>query len=1191
LTSLVNTQPQKQPKYQPLVISKAFTGMFTQRNFLNSPAGVVESKYYSDRADALCMGTNVELTNCLTLQRRPGLVAFSSATYPTAPLTSFSFSLSNGTIQVLFDCGPTPSLSLTSVVSESGGYTTYTGTITGGASNAYLGLYFQVTGFSNLPNNGTFLCIGSSATTLVLDNPAAIAEVQAAVALSAGAVYWDQQNGLKTLLFAKQPGAAQTHFVGVDGVLYAGDGVDTWKYTPLNPNKPSGANASVWNWGIQPPAQPPTGVITASGAGATTWQANTVYSTMGITRDAQGNLWQLIGVDADGSQTGANPPAVYGTSGSGQPDFDTALYSTTAETSGTPITWQCRGPVQPWAGGTKYGDLGENGTPGNCCVYDPTTNAIFGNFHGSGALGLSGNLKPNFSLTYGAGVQDGTCKWFLLATFSTSEPWLPGQAYDVWVGTGSALKTPTAQLVFSPNTFPPTVVSPIYLFVSETNGTSGTSYAPFPNPAVTGQSLQFGQQVTDNQLLWMCVNASGGAWQALTGFYPWTVAGTPFGCIVDSNGNIQVCIASAGTGLTGSSAPTWATAYGGTTVDGGLTWSCCGPPVGWASSAIWHLPIQGFQPSSQAQRYGGSVIDSSSALVEGAVSSGKSGSSAPSWSALGLDTIDGAGYLVWYAESVVSSNSLAWTAGLCFAYSFKARAFDDYYSPAPLGGGNNPPQYSNTAPSATGLTQTALGVPTGSATNAVSTASPVYQITGGNAGAIITLSGLGSIDPQVDTLIIWCSPDVADGSGEMLEATEIPAPQPLLLPDGTYVAQPWTFQFYLPLTATQVYPGLNVDIPAPIDDQNNPPDPTFLPMVYNFERIWGGDGPYVPFSSGPDTLVGNPNECFLPTNAVPFLAPVVRVVRCTQGLVTLLTDSVEIIAGGPTTASFYSVTIGPGIGLLGYNALDVLAGEMYFFSADNQFRIMTPSLQINNAGFAIGDQFANQPRSGVSDTIWDPSKVYVASHQNGTDNAIFVADGSTGWYRLNSNQIGGATITSFAPVWSPYATIANGCQMVQSVETSPGIKTLLVGGTGQNQMVSERSLTTFTDNDVPYEANCVMGVITLASSGQLAVVKFVEAEFTGYQNSTCSVAYLINEIPGSLAPDFTVFTTAPLSDPPSLYGNTMSPQTYSPLRWYFNSTGSLARCRYLSLKIDFGISPNGDELLSTTVFGRVLVEA
>jgi hypothetical protein len=112
---VAGSQPQKQAKYAPLFIDRAFTGLYTQRNPLHDPSDLVTAKFYGGRPDALWMGSNVELTNNLTLKRRPGLIEFSTSTYPTIPLRTFAFELTNGTIEVLVDTGSTGSLAISSV--------------------------------------------------------------------------------------------------------------------------------------------------------------------------------------------------------------------------------------------------------------------------------------------------------------------------------------------------------------------------------------------------------------------------------------------------------------------------------------------------------------------------------------------------------------------------------------------------------------------------------------------------------------------------------------------------------------------------------------------------------------------------------------------------------------------------------------------------------------------------------------------------------------------------------------------------------------------------------------------------------------------------------------------------------------------------------------------------------------------
>jgi len=1225
------SQPQKQPKYAPIFQDRMFTGLFTQRNVLHDPADIMTAKYYGGRPDALWQGSNVELTNELTLKRRPGLTELSTTTYPTPPVEAYSFELTNGTIRLIIDTQATALFTISAIANASGGSTVYTGVFTGGGSNAFAGYTFLVAGLTAAANNGTFFCTASSATTLTLSNPIGVSATNAGTAISAGATYWDQQNGTKTLLYSKAPGAGQTHFQGVNGILYAGDGVDTWKWTPLNAtmnptwtntlNVVNGTGVSVWNWGIATPTLAPSVNIVASGSSTSVWQANTVYSTMGLTIDAYNNIWQLISVDADPNNPNS-PNAIYGTSGDGAPLWNPALAGTTTETSGTEV-WVNYGQVMEWSAGAVWGDAGNTNPGAPCCCYDPTSDAFYLNFAGGGSTRTSGHAPgpkftatPGWNFTEGNGAGSNAPHWFFFCTASAAkgspvaQPWKPSHAYTR-LSPWPAPPTPSQvsqNAVFEPYTMPPNFnpasvppPAPIYIHFPTISTNSGTGYAPFPNPAVDttysatnnyGYGLPGAPGLLDGQLAWICL---GSATRRINHQYdPWSQQGVAFGCFKDPNGNMQVCVTnpnSTGSNLSSGTATasiTWGTTYGAVTIDGDLWWSCVGPQVTWAAGQIWNLPLSGFSPQSQAQRYGGStIIGTSNSSVQTVIVSGTSGAGPePTWAnptPPPATTTDNT--ITWFAENFASAQSLAWKLGYAYGYSWKARAVDDFYSPLPLGGGG------------TGVYQTPpggpgnpgpLGAPTGSATEAVSTCSPPFIFVGPNTGAVNFIYVPYSPDPQVDTIIIWRSAD-GGGDGQMFELTEVPnnfKAAGAAYPNGGFI-----YRDFQPDTAVSLAePGLNYLIPAPIDDVNDPPDPTFLPMAYNFERIWGAEGENVNFSGGPDTQVGNPNEAFAPADYLPFLAAVTRLVKTPQGLVTFLTDSIEVIAGGPQTSSFFSVTWAPGIGLLSYNMLDVFAGEIYFFSADNQFRIMTPSLNISNAGFAIGDQLANLPNSGVSDTTWNSATGYVASHQNGTENAIFLADGNTGWYRLNPRQAGATPSTE--PVWSPYASLSgiNGAQLVKSIETAPGIRKLLVGSNVNSQPLLYRDQTVFTDNGTPYGAWFTMGSIMLVHPGELAVLKFMEFDFSGAPSGLVgyrpTVSYLLDELSGT----FTPFTHNPVFDPPSLYGRTTAPATYSPNRYYFLGNASLARCRHLQIKVDFGTTSVGNEVFNATIFGRVLVE-
>lgn len=88
---------------------------------------------------------------------------------------------------VVNPAGLTGTLTLTGVsqVSASQGTAVYAGAMSDGAFGGFVGVPFVITGFLNGGNNGTFMCIASSASAMVLQNTGAISETRAASAISA----------------------------------------------------------------------------------------------------------------------------------------------------------------------------------------------------------------------------------------------------------------------------------------------------------------------------------------------------------------------------------------------------------------------------------------------------------------------------------------------------------------------------------------------------------------------------------------------------------------------------------------------------------------------------------------------------------------------------------------------------------------------------------------------------------------------------------------------------------------------------------------------------------------------------------------------------------------------------------------------------------------------------------------------
>lgn len=419
-------------------------------------------------------------------------------------------------------------------------------------------------------------------------------------------------------------------------------------------------------------------------------------------------------------------------------------------------------------------------------------------------------------------------------------------------------------------------------------------------------------------------------------------------------------------------------------------------------------------------------------------------------------------------------------------------------------------------------------------------------------GVQITL--VASTDPQVNQIWVFRT---ADGGSTYLN-----------LPTSPYPNTSGNVTDNAPDTQ------LNILQQAAVVLENSPPPQGALDPVLYLGLVWVHVGNAVYFTRIASAVVGNTYEDFPPANVFTFPETVIRKVPINNGLLIFTTSNIFIIAGQNTSTSIlFSAPFLSGYGVQSWNAVWIDGSIIYFFTSDNRLIRLDPSSGVEDMGFPIGDQLAT----------FSASSVYVTYHsRTSNDAALYVGDGSTGWFRCNPNQAPDGAITG--PVWSPKASIVGGCGALVAMETSPGVHQLMIGGTDVNKpvLVRDSSYTTFTDNGSAYPANYKMGSIVLAQPGQVAIMRFITCEFIRTGTSPV-VSVLLGEISGS----FENISGYVVNDPPYLAASTSLFNN----RYYFKQTVAgnpplPTVARHLQISVDYGASDSvQNELLSMTING------
>ncbi len=1298
LLGLAGAQPQKPTRFAPIYNGRWSSGIWTNRSPLrDGPTTRIVEKYYGAAGDALIGGSNTEITNRLTLARRPGNPVYDSNTY--VDVDSFysfrMFSQTQEQIDVMVD-------QASALYSLYNGVKSLVFTKSTGAGQSYMQSVGNSLYFGNGVDNKKWLqslVVWSAGmqwntyaspffTTFLIDSNGNIQQLIATAIpvvsisvtdnvltvtssesltdlLSSGmimsfpevmnATFLENQTVTITAVSGDTFTADFTtdNYTGVENNVYStevtgganptsGETLPVWNTTvPSASNNFQGGTTQdgqvtwvnrgtpVKNWGIAAGKTAPTAIV---GTSNVAWASNTFYSLVSVVVDSNGNLQQVT---------------TAGKSGATQPTWSSTLGTTTSDGTATwtmiqtaaSLIWQpntaytqsvilnLTSASQNSGGSTVYSGAITGGASdafaGKTFVITGWTNIV-----NNGSFTCTASTSTTLTLSNPDGVSETNA-----AIAKLQGSFVIGNAS----GTNCLFELATRTQ--------PTLTGNVsaYLYNGPMSGAVGCVI--LTNPTSTGSalastttenSLRFGGTGESGPAQWAVVNSAGAVTGTnvpfpsfsanfqlvilatfdvpLAGTYTFTI--NHHDGMIWGIGNGAVLVSGTNDNpLTGSGFPQTITVAEGYPVFGGTNRGLEGGGL-WTDTFTVTFPTAGSYPVEIDYSYwyhsGLELQVLCNGFGMGNITAGggtpESGTNEPAWPQWSVTyapnypmVTESNGQLTW--SNIGPLTDFSWATNTNFTLpgttiidpnGFEEAAYRTGVSgttaPAFATGAN---QLTFDNPNLIWINQGLAAIPrTGSLStfnggwmyavalvdtldNTVSNASPISVATGNFVGVngvqIAPGSGLPDpsvIDPQADYVAIFRT---TDG-----ESTPFLIPGQVTtwtVPLSTYLTQG-----YLDQTLDT---GLNNLISAPIEGENTPPAGGAINLTYHLNRIWYSVGNVVYWTAGSSTPAGNGVNGTPPDNFDTFPSLVKRLVPTTSGLMVFTVSDVYLIQGAATANSPLQggVPLMQGVGLSSYNALDINGSVIGFFTTDNQFCIIDPSAGVSYAGFPIGDQF--RLNNGTPGQSWNSANIYVTWHVDGEDQAWYVADGATGWYRLMPTPAPESGYT-----WCPFATIVGGCGAIQSVEVTPGTHKLLLGPASTGPILN-RNLTVFQDNGSSYRAFSIVGSAVLAQPGQVATVGFITTDSIRVQGVTPIVlGLLLDEAYPYYTGSFDILKHWE-NDPPTLKHS----KSIMSQRFYLSDKGEEAVCRHLQMLVDFGTQSVQNELLTLTVFGGFFQES
>ena len=1213
LLGLAGGQPQKQTRFAPIYTGRWSSGLWTNRSPMRDAATTrIVEKFYGGAGDALIAGSNVEITNRLTLARRPGNSVYDSNSYTSVDrFENFRVSSpSTEQINVMIDQS-------TALYSLYNGIKSLLWTKQSNAGQSYMQSVGNTLYWADGASNKKWL--------QTLTKWVANAQWNIASAPLFSTFFIDPNGNIQqltgTVLTLIQVQIASnvltcTTSQTLTSILYPGCII----------NFPASLAATFLE----------NQTLTVVSVSGNTFTATFNNANYGPTAESSVLITELSG--------NSTPIA-----GSAQPVWSTQVPSSSnlfagGITNDFTVQWVNRGnPVENWGiANTKtpiVPQIGSSRTAWAKNTYYSPAGAVLdtnGNLQQVKTAGTSGSSIPTWTTTLNATTNDGTVVWTLLQT-AASLQWAPGQTYSAgsyMIGNAGGtnclfqlapFKLPYIQGAVSAYLYSAPTSGAVGMFLQYYPTSTGAALAsttsqnsleflgnpdgqPGPIPinwnningaaTVIGKNVPFPAYNSNYQLIIL-----GSLYFPVAGQYSFTIKhhdGMIWGM---GNGATLV----SGTNNNYLVPPQTQTAAQGYPMFGGTN-KGLGDGAVWTDTFTVNIPTPGVYPCEFDYAYWYHNTQTFDVQCNGyEIGNGvpQSGSTQPIWPSWSKSfapsypsVAEASGQLVW--QNIGPVTDFTWYAKTGFTIPGKTIIDPAGYQEAPYETGvtgTKEPTFS------TGLGQLtvdnpnlvwinqgpASAPPVGSVStynggwtycvalvntldNTVSNCSNLSAPTGnfiGAAGIVIPagagLPPLQNIDPQSDFVAVFRSTD-----GQVT---------PFLIP-GTYTTYTLPLSQYLASGYTDTTPdvGLNNLISGAINGENTPPMIGAQNLAFHLGRLFYSIGNTVYWTSGANTPVGNGINGTSPLNYDGLPSLVKRIVPTTIGALIFTVSDVSVIQGSAIAGVpiLPALPLMQGVGLSSYNALDINGSIIGFFTSDSQFCTLDPSSGCSYVGFPIGDQF--RLNNGTPGQSWNPSSVYVTWHVQGEDQGWYVADGVNGWYRMLPTP---APETGNS--WCPFATITGGARAVQSIEISPGVHRLLVGPTATGPIL-KRDLSAWQDNGSNYPAWAVIGSAVLAQPGQVATVSFVTTESVKV-GTPLSIGLLMDEALPYYTGPFELLNVW-TNDPPELNPST----SFYAQRFYLDETGNEAMCRHMQVKVQWNLENQPNELNALTVFGAFYQE-